>query len=120
VLKSRLLLRPDGSRLIHTFHWTRPKQNSRKVKPSKDAHRKLVALIRSQGLLQSLVIRPADGKAKRIIVADRSDPVEAIMIGPRGDDAGHGSSCLKQVPSLVQKPAACPAGQMHCRSRNNR
>lgn len=38
------------------------RRNPRKVKPSRDAHQRLVALIRSQGLIQPLVVRPADGK----------------------------------------------------------
>jgi ParB family chromosome partitioning protein len=41
------------------------RRNPRKVKPSRAAHRRLVALIRSQGLLQPLVVRPIEGKPKR-------------------------------------------------------
>lgn len=39
-------------------------RNPRRVKPSREAHRRLVALIRSQGLLQPLVIRHAENKPK--------------------------------------------------------
>lgn len=38
------------------------KRNPRRVKPAREAHQRLVALIRSQGLLQPLVVRPAEGK----------------------------------------------------------
>jgi ParB family transcriptional regulator, chromosome partitioning protein len=43
------------------------------VKPARDAHHRLVALIRAQQLLQPLVVRPADGKPKffQIIAGDR-------------------------------------------------
>src|SRR6476646_8827069 len=49
------------------------RRNPRKVKPSGEAHQKLVALIRSQGLLQPLFIRPAEGKAKKfeVVAGDR-------------------------------------------------
>ena len=44
------------------------KRNPRRVKPAREAHRRLVALIRSQGLLQPLVVRPAEDDPKRFRV----------------------------------------------------
>jgi ParB/RepB/Spo0J family partition protein len=41
------------------------RRDPRKVKSGSDAHQRLVALIRSQGLLQPLVVRRTDGKAKQ-------------------------------------------------------
>jgi maltooligosyltrehalose trehalohydrolase len=38
------------------------KRNPRRVKPAREAHRRLVALIRAHGLLHPLVVRPCDGK----------------------------------------------------------
>jgi ParB family chromosome partitioning protein len=40
------------------------RRNPRKVRPSRQSHESLVALIRSLGLLQPLVVRPAEGKPK--------------------------------------------------------
>jgi ParB family chromosome partitioning protein len=45
-------------------HLVPSRRNPRKVKPSVEAHHRLVALIRSQGLLQPLVVRPCEGKPK--------------------------------------------------------
>jgi ParB family chromosome partitioning protein len=45
-------------------HLVPSRRNPRKVKPSRDGHHRLLALIRSQGLLQPLVVRPIEGKPK--------------------------------------------------------
>src|SRR5262245_4741571 len=50
------------SRLIAT------KRNPRRVRPDREAHHRLVALIRSQGLLHPLVVRPAEDKPKHYLV----------------------------------------------------
>src|SRR5258705_7066896 len=49
------------------------RRNPRKVKPSRESHQRLVALIHSQGLLQPLVVRPIEGKPKRyeVVAGDR-------------------------------------------------
>src|SRR5436190_9951843 len=54
-------------------HLVPSRRNPRKVKPSREAHQRLVALIRSQGLLQPLVVRSVDGKNKRfeVVAGDR-------------------------------------------------
>src|SRR5437016_14192919 len=50
---------------IPLSHLVPNRRDPRKVKPSKASHQRLVSLIRSQGLLQPLVVRPIDGKPKR-------------------------------------------------------
>ena len=47
------------------------RRNPRKVKPAREAHRCLVALIRSQGLLQPLVVRGIEGKRFEVVAGDR-------------------------------------------------
>lgn len=47
------------------------RRNPRKVKPSREAHQRLVALIRSQGLLQPLVVRRLGGKRYEVVAGDR-------------------------------------------------
>src|SRR4051794_20941455 len=47
------------------------RRNPRKVKPSRQAHERLVALIRSQGLLQPLVVRRLEGKRFEVVAGDR-------------------------------------------------
>ncbi len=44
------------------------RRNPRKVKPSPQSHQSLVAMIRAQGLLQPLVIRPVEGKPRHFEV----------------------------------------------------
>jgi len=54
-------------------HLVPSRRNPRKVKPGRDAHQRLVALIRSQGLLQPLVVRSIEGKQKHfeVVAGDR-------------------------------------------------
>lgn len=47
------------------------RRNPRKVKPARDAHHRLVALIRSQGLLQPLVVRKIDHKRYEVVAGHR-------------------------------------------------
>ena len=49
------------------------RRNPRRVKPEREAHRRLVASIRSHGLLQPLVVRPAadDPRSFRVIAGQR-------------------------------------------------
>src|SRR5207245_2905953 len=47
------------------------RRNPRKVKPSREAHQRLIALIRSQGLLQPLVVRRLEGKRLEVVAGDR-------------------------------------------------
>jgi len=49
-------------------HLLPSKRNPRRVKPDREAHRRLVALINAHGLLQPLVIRPCEGKPKDYLV----------------------------------------------------
>jgi ParB family chromosome partitioning protein len=54
------------------------KKNPRKVKPAREAHQRLVALIRSQGLLQPLVVKPAEDDPKRYRVIAGSRRLAAL------------------------------------------
>lgn len=47
------------------------RRNPRKVKPARDAHHRLVALVRSQGLLQPLVVRKIDRKRYEVVAGHR-------------------------------------------------
>src|SRR5688500_4277518 len=47
------------------------RRNPRKVKAGQEAHHRLVALIRSQGLLQPLVVRRIESKRYGIIAGER-------------------------------------------------
>jgi ParB/RepB/Spo0J family partition protein len=61
------------------------KRNPRKVKPAREAHARLVALIRSQGLLQPLVVRPAEGKPGCYLVIAGNRRLAALKEIHRGD-----------------------------------
>src|SRR5207302_987384 len=52
-------------------HLVPSRRNPRKVKPSRDAHHRLVAAIRSQGLLQPLVVRRLETKRYEVVAGDR-------------------------------------------------
>src|SRR6185312_17296897 len=47
------------------------KRNPRRVKPERDAHRRMVASIRAHGLLAPLVIRADDGGDFKVIAGNR-------------------------------------------------
>lgn len=47
------------------------RRNPRKIKPNRAAQRRLVALIRSQGLLQPLVVRRLKGKKFEVVAGER-------------------------------------------------
>jgi ParB family chromosome partitioning protein len=61
------------------------RRNPRRVKPERDAHRRLVASIRAYGLLQPLVVRPTidDPKSFRVIAGQRR--LAALREVHRGD-----------------------------------
>ena len=62
------------------------RRNPRRVKPERDAHRRLVASIQAHGLLQPLVVRPAgdDPKSFRVIAGGRR--LAALREVHRGED----------------------------------
>lgn len=66
-------------------HLVPSRRNPRKVKPTRDAHHRLVAVIRSQGLLQPLVVRPLEGKAKHFEVVAGHRRLRALQEIHRGD-----------------------------------
>src|SRR5215212_4825166 len=66
-------------------HLVPSRRNPRKVKPSRDGHQRLVALIHSQGLLQPLVVRPIEGKLKRYEVVAGERRLRALREIHRND-----------------------------------
>jgi ParB family chromosome partitioning protein len=72
-------------RSVPLSHLVPSRRNPRKVKPSREAHQRLVALIRSQGLLQPLVVRPVDGKPKHFEVVAGDRRLRALREIHRGD-----------------------------------
>jgi len=66
-------------------HLVPGRRNPRKVKPGRDAHHRLVAVIRSQGLLQPLVVRPVEGKPKHFEVVAGFRRLKALQEIHRGD-----------------------------------
>lgn len=66
-------------------HLVPSRRNPRKVKPSREAHHQLVALIRSQGLLQPLVVRPFVGKPKHFEVVAGERRLRALREVHKGD-----------------------------------
>jgi ParB family chromosome partitioning protein len=61
------------------------KRNPRRVKPSREAHQRLVALIRSQGLLQPLVVRPAEKRSGSYVVIAGGRRLAALREIHKGD-----------------------------------
>lgn len=68
------------------------RKNPRRVKPEREAHKKLVASIRAHGLLEPLVVRPEDGRY-RVIAGNRR--LEALRTVHRDKDAS--------VPCVVRE-----------------
>src|SRR5215212_8638015 len=66
-------------------HLIPSRRNPRKVKPSRDGHQRLIALIRSQGLLQPLVVRPVEGKPKHYEVVAGERRLRALRELYRND-----------------------------------
>ena len=60
-------------------------RNPRRVKPERQSHRRLVALIRSHGLLQPLVVRPMKDKPKHYQVIAGNRRLAALKEIHRGD-----------------------------------
>jgi ParB family chromosome partitioning protein len=63
---------------IPLSHLVPNRRNPRKVKPSREAQHQLVALIRSQGLIQPLVVRPLEGKPKHYEVVAGGRRLKAL------------------------------------------
>lgn len=73
------------------------KRNPRRVKPAREAHQRLVALIRSQGLLQPLVVRPADRKSGQYVVIAGNRRLTALKEVHKGDGDPKVACVLKDV-----------------------
>ena len=70
---------------VSLSHLVPNRRNPRKVKPSREGHHRLVALIRSQGLLQPLVVRPSEGKPKHFEVVAGERRLRALREIHRND-----------------------------------
>src|SRR5206468_8480623 len=77
------------------------RRNPRKVKPSRDAHHRLVALIRSQGLLQPLVVRYLQGKPKRYEVVAGARRLRALQEIHKGDGDPKIPCILRDVDTVT-------------------
>jgi ParB family chromosome partitioning protein len=63
---------------VSLSHLVPSRRNPRRVKPARESHYRLVALIRSQGLLQPLVVRPMEDKPKFYMVIAGSRRLGAL------------------------------------------
>lgn len=62
------------------------RQNPRRVKPERDAHRRLVASIRAHGLLEPLLVRPEEGNKHTFRVIAGGRRLAALKEVHRGED----------------------------------
>ena len=77
--------RPASQLNVPLSHLVPSRRNPRRVRPARDAHRRLVALIRSQGLLQPLVVRPTEGKPDHYTVIAGHCRLAALREVHKGD-----------------------------------
>lgn len=84
-------------------HLVPSRRNPRKVKSSREAHQRLVALIRSQGLLQPLVVRPLEGKRYEVVAGERR------LTALREVYKGHGNP---KIPCILRDVDAVTADAM--------
>lgn len=73
------------------------KRNPRKVRPSQQSHQSLVALIRAYGLLQPLVVRPVEGKARQYEVVAGHRRLRALREIHRNDGDPRIACVLRDV-----------------------
>lgn len=66
-------------------HLVPNKRNPRRVKPDRDAHRRLVALIKAHGLLHPLTVRPLEGKRGHFMVVTGDRRLAALRDIHRGN-----------------------------------
>lgn len=78
------------------------KRNPRRVKPSREGHQRLVALIRSQGLLAPLVVRPDERRPKCFVVIAGHRRLAALREVHRGDGDPKVSCILRAVDAAMR------------------
>jgi ParB family chromosome partitioning protein len=83
-------------------HLVSGKRHTRRVKPAREADHRLVALIRSQGLLHPLVVRPAEDKKDHVTVIAGHHRLSALRRVHRGD----GDPKIPCVPRNVDADTA--------------
>ena len=82
-------------------HLVPSRRNPRKVKPSREAHHRLVALIRSQGLLHPLLVRSIEGKPKHYEVVAGDRRLRALREIHRGDGDPKIPCVLREVDAVT-------------------
>jgi ParB family transcriptional regulator, chromosome partitioning protein len=99
-------MRSDPLQLsVPLSHLVTGRRNPRRVRPGREAHGRLVALIRSQGLLQPLVVRPAAGKPKHYEVVAGERRLRALREIHRKDGD-------PKIPCVVRDVDAATADAM--------
>ena len=73
------------------------RQNPRRVKPEREAHRRLVASIRAHGILEPLLVRPIEGKEGKygVIAGNRRLAALREVFRGKGEDA--------KVPCILKR-----------------
>ena len=80
-------VRPDENAvLIPLSKLASGRHNPRRVKPERDAHRRLVASVRAHGLLQPLIVRPDDAHPGNYRVTAGNRRLAALREVHKGDD----------------------------------
>src|SRR5258706_69154 len=102
-------------------HLVPSRRNPRKVKPSREAHQRLVALIRSQDLLQPLVVRPIEDKPKYFEVVAGERRWRALKEIHRGDGDPKipCNMCEMLSPMLGSIPSTHSSTYPFCQSRQS-
>ena len=83
------------------------------MKPGREAHHRLVAVIRSQGLLQPLVVRPLEGKPKHFEVVAGHRRLRALQEIHRGNGDPKTPCILRDVGAATAD--AMSLGENFCR-----
>jgi len=86
---------------VSLSHLVPSRRNPRKVKPGREAHQRLVALIRSQGLLQPLVVRCIKIKPKRYEVVAGDRRLQALREIHRGNGDPKIPCVLRDVDTVT-------------------
>lgn len=83
---------------------TASRRNPRRVKPEREAHRRLVASIRAHGLLEPLIVQPTDdGTAYRVIAGNRRlAALRDVYRGASGGASGGTSGGDPEIPCQVR------------------
>jgi ParB-like chromosome segregation protein Spo0J len=101
-------------RLIPLCQLFASRTNPRRVRPERDAHRRLVASIRAYGLLEPLVVRPAPRKLAEGGSEDGALPRYEVVAGRRRLDALRTIHRRTPLETLKVFPGAGASGGVPC------